>query len=98
MVQSISGVTVQRGLKHHDSKFSIVPSFSLDILGTDGGNSLLCKTTVGGNIGLGVLILTVWEHLNAFARLSCTRQRLLEKAAAAWLGLWNEAFNALIAY
>lgn len=64
--------------------------------GTDGDNSLFCKIKIGGNIE--VLIWAVWEHLNAFARLSCTRQHLLEKAAAAWLGLWNEAFNVLIAY
>lgn len=42
--------------------------------------------------------LTVWEHRNVFACLSCTRQHLLEKAVAAWLGLWNKAFNVLIAY
>lgn len=88
---------MHRGVKQ-ECKFSILSRLSLHTLGTDGGNSLFCKTTINGNIGLGVLIWTVWEHLNAFARVSCTRQHLLEKAVAAWLGLWNEAFNVLIAY
>lgn len=53
-------------VKHNDCKFSMVSRFSLDTPGTDGDNSLFCKTQLVGNTGLGVLVLTVWEHLNAF--------------------------------
>lgn len=72
---------MHEGVKHNESKFSVVSKFSLDTICINGDNPLFCKTSVGRNIAFGFFnfeylgapkhICTSVPHKTALAGKAC---------------------------